>query len=289
MDSRSKRWLRSPGLLVLLATTIAFLTPSASATTNATCPRGGTPAPGSTITGALEVDGGACTLDGVTVYGGIIVDPSPELAGAGFNRALVVDHSTVRGGISVGERSGLRVDVLPPSSTLTPPSSLSGGITGDHPLFIEADVATINGGIRIDGYSPFASVFGCDPSDPFCFVDSTFCGNDIHGDVNITGADATQVFIGDVGEGFFSNGDCTGNTIHGSVSLSDSNFVRFDGEPGEIEGNTVAGSVHVDHSTAEVNENTIGGSLLCTNGTVIHPGAPPDQQGNTVRGTDTCD
>ena len=159
----------------------------------------------------------------------------------------------------------------------------------NHPVFVESAVATITGGIGIDGYAPFASVFGCDDEDPFCHGESPFCGNAIRGDVSISGAENTQVFIGDPREQFYENGDCTGNTIHGSVFLTDSNFIRFDGEPSEIEGNTVTGSVHVDHSTAEVNENTIGGSLFCTNGTVIHPGAPPDQQGNTVRGADTCD
>jgi hypothetical protein len=45
----------------------------------------------------------------------------------------------------------------------------------------------------------------------------------------------------------------------------------------------------VDNRVAEVNGNTVGGSLLCTNGTVIHPLAPYDVQGNTVRGRDACD
>jgi hypothetical protein len=281
----SRRIGAATALAAAAALVIAFA-PSASAA-SAKCPSGGTPPPGSTIRGGLEVDGGRCFLNDVTVDGGITVDPSPELSGNGFNRALIFNESTVYGGVYVGERSGLRIDVLPPDLTLTPPSTINGGIAGDHPVFVEAALATINGGIKIDGYAPFASVFGCE-GDPFCFADSPFCGNDIQGGVSIAGADATQVFIGDVGEQFYSNGDCSGNTIHGSVFLEDSNFIRFDGEPSEIEGNTVYGSVHLDHSTAEVNENTVLGSLLCSNGTVIHPGAPPDLQGNTVRGRDTC-
>jgi len=39
----------------------------------------------------------------------------------------------------------------------------------------------------------------------------------------------------------------------------------------------------------ELGGNTIGGSLLCTNGTVIHPPPSGDTVGNTVRGRDTCD
>jgi hypothetical protein len=71
--------------------------------------------------------------------------------------------------------------------------------------------------------------------------------------------------------------------------MRDTDFVRFDGETSEIEANTLTGSVQIGHSIAEVNENTVGGSLLCTNDAVIHPPAPYDVPGNTVRGRDTCD
>ena len=73
--------------------------------------------------------------------------------------------------------------------------------------------------------------------------------------------------------------------------MTDSNFARpTDGEPSEIEGNTVTGSVNLDHSTAEVYGNTVGASLLCTNGSVIHPAPPDDPSGttNTVTGANTC-
>jgi hypothetical protein len=102
---------------------------------------------------------------------------------------------------------------------------------------------------------------------------------------------SVQIFVGDPIDFAFPNDDCAGNTIHGSVFFNDSNFVRpFDGEGLELEGNSVTGSVHVDHSTGEVYGNTIGGSLLCTNGTVIHPAPPGDPSGttNNVRGANTC-
>jgi hypothetical protein len=73
--------------------------------------------------------------------------------------------------------------------------------------------------------------------------------------------------------------------------MTDSNFARpTDGEPSEIEGNTVTGSVNLDHSTAEVYGNTVGASLLCTNGSVIHPAPPDDPSGttNTVTGANGC-
>jgi hypothetical protein len=50
----------------------------------------------------------------------------------------------------------------------------------------------------------------------------------------------------------------------------------------------VTGSVSVNASTAEVYGNTIGGSLLCTSGTVVFPPLGLDPSGNTVGGANTC-
>ena len=85
------------------------------------------------------------------------------------------------------------------------------------------------------------------------FTADPICGSQINGDVTIRDNNTEQWFVGDPGDLFFANGDCAGNTIHGSVFMTNSNFARrTDGEPSEIEGNTVTGSVNVDHSTAEV-------------------------------------
>ena len=149
--------------------------------------------------------------------------------------------------------------------------------------------AMIEGGVTINGSKDMSSACGPGATPADCWGAYIFCGLTIDGNVAETDVNFAQAFNGDPEEQFFNNSDCPGNTIHGSVTLKDSNFIRFDGEPSEIEGNTVTGSVHVDHSTAEVNENTIGGSLLCTNGSVIHPPPAPDIAGNTVRGKDTCD
>jgi hypothetical protein len=107
--------------------------------------------------------------------------------------------------------------------------------------------------------------------------------------MTITGVSTGWVHIGDPepDEG------CSGNTIHGSFSLSNSTVVcavSLCGQPetNEFEGNTVTGSVSVNASTAEVYGNTIGGSLLCTNGTQIFPPLGLDPTGNAVRGANTC-
>jgi hypothetical protein len=276
-----KNWLAA-GALLAAAAAVAVLAPGASAA-RAKCPSGGVAAPGSTITGGLEVDD-LCVLTDVTIKGGVIVDAAP--VDFATDPQLELRSGRVTGGIVVnGGR--LRLAINGDTGELTnEPVTIAGGITFDRPFGFVLTGATINGGITMNGAYDFSAI--CD-GDPFCFSQPKVCGNDISGTLTLRDVDTEQLIIGDPNEQFFANGDCAGNTTHGSVFLRDSNFIRFDGEPSEIERNTVMGSVHVDHSTAEVNENTVGGSLLCTNGTVIVPPAPYDVPGNTVRGKDSCD
>ncbi len=283
----SRRWklIAVVAALAAAATAIggAVCAPSASAAPRLTCPGDGTPPPGSTITGGLEVDD-FCVLTDVTIRGKVTVDPVP----VDFSTFPVLElrSGRVTGGIVVnGGNLGLGFNSETGELT-NQPVTIDGGITFDHPWSFVLGGATIHGGITMNGGYDFPSI--CD-GDPFCFTGDPVCGNDIFGNVSVRDDNTEQVFIGDPKEQFFANANCEGNTIHGSVFLTDSNFIRFDGEPSEIEGNTVSGSVHVAHSTAEVNENTIGGSLLCTNGSVIHPPPAPDIAGNTVGGRDTCD
>src|SRR5262249_37304987 len=81
--SQIRRGLAVPasfaGIMAAVAVMAAILAPSASAA-RMVCPRDGEPAAGSTIMGGVEVNGGRCRLDNVTVYGGITVDPTPESA-----------------------------------------------------------------------------------------------------------------------------------------------------------------------------------------------------------------
>lgn len=266
----------------MLPPTGGSIAPAAGAA-SLVCPSGGTPAPGSTITNGLEVSGGDCNLTNVTIQGGITVDAASvsQLACCPTNSANL-NGSTVNGGVVVNE-GGQVLDGI--DSTFTPtnnPSTINGGVTLHKECCYFLVGTTVRGGFTMDGGFDFSPI--CDGG-PFCHLESPLCGAQIYGDVTFRDINVDQFFFGDPNEGF-----CPGtNVIHGSVFMKDSNFIRFDGEPSEIEGNSVIGSVYIDHSTAEVNGNTIGGSLLCTNGSVIHPPPPPDVAGNTVRGKDTCD
>lgn len=287
------RWLLA-SLTVVAAISVAGFVSSAAGAATSKCPSGGTPAPGSTVTGGLEVDG-FCVLQNVAVTGGIHVDPTADTSVfLNWNLVDLID-STVHGGVVVAKGSELDTSINEADFSVTSaPSTIDGGVKLDQSIFPVLANATVRGGIATDGITePPTYVlpgFCGDAGDPQCWNNDIFCGLTIYGDVVERNLDFTQAFLGDPLDFQFANSDCQPNTIHGSVTMKDSNFVRFDGEPSEIEGDTVTGSVIVDHSTAEVSDNTIGGSLLCTNGTVIHPPASYELPGgNTVRGQDTCD
>jgi hypothetical protein len=225
----------------------------------------------------------------VTVSGGIVVEASSTAQVRDCcPNLLILSGSTVNGDVVVEEGSQILAGFDPFSGTVTGErATINGRVTLNDFLGGVLVNTTLRGGLLMNGGYDLPSI--CD-GDPFCFSDFALCGDDVFGNVDVTDNNTLgQVFIGDAHEPFFANGDCAGNAIYGSISMENTNFIRFDGEPSEIEANTVTGSVHLDHSTAEVNENTVGGSLLCTNGTVIHPPAPDDVPGNTVRGQDTCD
>lgn len=284
--------MRRLGVLVSVA--IAVLVPTTAAGRSAApavtrCPSEGTPAPWSTIRGGVEVDGFQCKLTNVTVYGGITVDAT----GTGDLPVgyLILNGSTVNGGIVVNGGMDVGDDDFFNFTRTYNPSTINGGVTFNDALTFAFADATIDGGVMVNGIRDPAPIFGCTSGDPFCFIGSVMCTNtQVYGNVTIKDVAVGQAFIGDPGEQFYANSDCGGPTIHGSLLLKDSNWIRFDGEANEIEGATVAGSVRVDHSTAEVYGNTIGGSLLCTNGSVMLPAPPGDPSGttNTVQGANTC-
>src|SRR5262245_36355955 len=118
------------GVAAAAAVIVAMLAPGASAA-RIVCPRDGVPAAGSTITGGIEVNGGACRLDNVTVYGGITVDPTPESAGFDVNFARVGFASTVYGGVHVGYGSLLGVDIVYATGEVNASSTINGGITAN--------------------------------------------------------------------------------------------------------------------------------------------------------------
>jgi hypothetical protein len=226
---------------------IAIPTALAGGTPKTACPSGGTPAPGSTIKGGLEVDG-VCILNNVTVNGGITVDSTGHLQ--------FYNGSTANGGITV---NGGELDVNATTNGSGVPtggtSTINGGINfnaGSGLSFADADIwtATIHGGIDFTGTVPFNQ--------------PRFCGNDISGSVNFH----------DYGVGLITFGDprlaCPANTVHGSLFLTSVAF-----QP-EVEGNTISGSVFVNATATELNGNTIGGNVNCSNGAVILPGEAGD-------------
>ena len=228
------------------------------------CPSDGTPPRGSQVQGGIEVNG-PCILDGVTVNGGITVDAGGQLQ---------LQSSAVDGGISV-LRCG-ELDVNFPAQAAIPPgttSTINGDIVIDasavctSPASSDADIwtAQIKGSISVTG-----SYDGNRP---------TICGNTIRGDLILDHITSDRRFwVGDP-DGF---GGCPGNTIGGALSVSNST-ASF-----EVEANKVGGSVLLSGSALELNENTIGGSLRCSNGAVILPGEAPDASGNTIRGSNNC-
>ncbi len=208
--------------------------------------------PGERIAGGVEVDG-TCILDGVTVNGGITVDSGGHLQ---------FTSSTVNGSISVMGCGELDVNATtngvgaPTGTTAT----INGGIVLNasaactSPALSDADIwtAQIHGGISGTGNYRRGST-------------PVICGNAITGDV--------------IGDPDF--GGCTGNTITGALSVSNSSLL-------EVESNTVGGSVLLSGSTLGLSENTIGGSLQCSNGTVFLPADHGEPSGNTVHGANSC-
>ena len=289
--SRIDKWLAVAALLSSASVLLALLTPSALATAVTKCPGQGTPPPGSTINGGLEITGGVdgyCELHDVTVTGGIVVDPTPDaMLAQGHWNAVNLIGSIVSGGVVVGHNSEVDANVDFSTFSVTPDrTTISGGLAWNTGLTGIVVNTTINGAASVNGSGDVSPL--CDPA--FCWGNHVFCDVRVNGNVTISDINGSQDVLGDPSEQQFSNSNCKGTTIHGSVYMRDSNFTRpSDGEPSEIEGNTISGSVHLDHSTLELNGNTIGGSLLCTNGTVIHAPAPGDATGNVVRGSDTCD
>ena len=257
------------GVFALLALGIIAVSAPAALAAASSCPSGGTPPPGSTVDGGLDVDG-VCIVDGVTVNGGITVEAGGHLQ---------LQSSIVNGGILSLPCGELDVNAttlgagVPTNTTATIHGGIDieAGVVCPPGAFSDADIRTaqIDGGISMTGtFLGFA---------PF------ICGNDIQGGIHVNDVTVPQVglfeaTIGDPDNPFVS---CPGNTISGSVHMSNSSVFA-------VESNIVGGSVLLSGSTLELNGNTIQGSLRCTNGTVILPGKPTDPPGNTVHGKNTC-
>jgi hypothetical protein len=251
-----RRSISVPCVLAVSAVAALFLavTPGAVAGTQTICPDGGLS--NTTINGGLLVtNDNFCTLDQVTVNGGVTV-----VAGSDVD----LENSTVYGGVNITPGGEIEVDLGSVFGDTPAFSTVYGGITLTNPNDWDIETARISGGVTVNGAS---------------LNQPTFCGNTVVGNVSFRDVSVDVTYFGDPVDEFFA---CGGNTISGSLSLTNSSFF-------EAEGNTVGGSVSLSASTLEFNGNTIGGGLFCSNGTVIVPGEDPaDPTGNTVSGANTC-
>lgn len=216
-----------------------------------TCPSGGVPAPGSTIVGGLAVDGD-CTITGVIVNGGIVVEG---------NGHLTLYKSTVNGGTHVDRNGEFDSDnpPLPAGGNL-----LNGGVTEDHAFDMDIFNSTVQGGIHYNG-GPLGVGF---------FYET--CGTTVQGDVTLEDIVSGGTEIGD-------RFNCARNTITGSVHIRNSGTTSV-----ELEFGTIGGSVDIWNSHPAVTGNTIGGSLLCHHGASLGHFDSDDSVANTVHGTNTC-
>src|SRR6266516_427307 len=251
--SAMKKSLAAATAFALAVAGVALFAPGAVAATRTVCPPGG--ASDTTFNGGLLVTGNNyCLLDHVTVNGGVTVDGGSDVD---------LENSTVNDGVNVTPGGEIEVDLGSIFGGTPTFSTVNGGIVLNNPFDWDIETAHISGGVTVNtATSEFP----------------TFCGNTVIGNVSMRNVSVDVTYFGDPVDEFF---ECGGNTISGSLSISNSSFL-------EVEANTVNGSVSLSSSTLEFNGNTIGGSLSCSNGTVIVPGEPGDASGNTVGGANTC-
>jgi hypothetical protein len=236
-----------------LAVAVLLLLPGTARAAGAICPSGGVPGPGVTVFGGLEVDGN-CVLNNVTIRGGVVIDAAGHLE---------LENSVVYNGIvDNGGELDLGFSFLTNTDTGNP-NTVHGGIVINGASDFDIHNVTLDGGLN---------VVGTINSGP------TMCGTTVNGDVNINGATVViHILIGDPEtEGGFT---CPGNTINGSVLMSNNT-----GGVIEVEGNSVTGSTtFVNDVSIEFDGNTIGGSAVCS-GTKINPPPGGEPFGNTVKG-----
>ncbi len=249
-----RKYLAAAASVAAVTVAVALFVPGALAGTQTVCPPGGLS--NTTVNGGLLVtNDNYCVLYNDTIKGGITI-----LAGSDIE----LDASTVNNGITV--MPGGEVEANPGSVFGGTPttSTVNGGITLNNPVDWDIETTKIVGNFTINGANSFFP---------------TFCGNHIIGNAQIRNVAVDFTAFGDpVDEGF----DCGGNTISGSLSLTNSSFF-------EMEGNTIGGSAFLNGSDLQFNANTIGGSLLCSNGTTIESGSDQgDPTGNTASGANTC-
>lgn len=239
------------GVAALLAA-IALAPGASGASTTTRCPSGGVPAPGSTINGALEIDGD-CTVNDVTVNGPVILDSKSGLG---------LENSTVNGNLTVNHGAELDVNQAlhggPPSGSGT----INGTVNLYDPIDFDIFGETITNGFNVHKDNGLKG--------------PGVCASNISGGLLVTDAHAVgAINIGDPEDPpAFYGEPCAPNIINGGLTFNNV-------DPGVIEGNTINGPVTLTNSTTQFNGNTINGTVTCDNGTVITPGESPDPPSNT--------
>ena len=212
------------------------------------------PAPGTTVMGGLVI-AGTCTTSNITVNGGVVV------TGGGH---LTLYKSTVNGGTTV-QKNGEFDSNNPPIANGG--NHLKGGVSAADEFDLDIFFSTVQGPVRVSG-GPLGPGFTIE-----------FCGSSFQGDLLFENMIGTAAEIGDT----LAAGGCPRNTISGGVRI-----VNNDSHSFELEGDTIGGSVEIWSSHPAITGNTIGGSLLCHQGSTIGHYDPDDSIANTIHGANTC-
>ncbi len=209
------------------------------------------PAPGSTVTGGLVVNG-VCTITGVTINGGVVI------TGTGH---LTLYKSTVNGGTNVQPGGEFDSDFPPMSGG---GNTLNGGLNVDHAFDLDVYNSTVQGRTLLNGGPTGA------------FFTYTACGSTFGGDMTVISLSSGGAEIGD-----FTN--CAANMITGSLHIRDTN-----GNAVEFERIHIGGGVDIWNSHPALAGNTIGGSLICHQGSGLGHYDSDDSNVNTVHGANGC-
>lgn len=212
------------------------------------------PAAGTTVMGGLVI-AGDCTTSNVTVNGGVVV------TGGGH---LTLYKSTVNGGTTVQPNGEFDSDNPPVANG---GNHLNGGVTAANEFDLDIFFSTVQGPVRVSG----------GPLGPGFFVE--FCGSTFQGDLLFENMIGSAGEIGDT----LAAGACPRNSISGGVRI-----VNDDSHSLELEGDTIGGSVEIWSSHPAITGNTIGGSLLCHQGSTIGHYDADDSVANTIHGANTC-
>lgn len=229
-------------LVALVANAALAVVSTVPAAAVSACPPNPTTGP---VRGPLDVTG-TCVLTNVLVTGPVTVESGG---------ALELEGATINGGVTVRPGGGLFAGHVVNTGIATYNRSvINGGVRITDAPDSDLDGVFVNGSVTINGVrAPF-------------FL--TICGSTISGSLTISRA---GFVLGDPdGDGFvFENAvRCLGNTIRGSVTLSDvpppsALFLQL---LSEVESNRIGGSVTISRGRVALEGNTISRDVICGGG-----------------------